>query len=265
MAANQEEECPVCLELLPVDAGQFIRATCCGKGLHKECHAGIGKSTMTRKQKNTCVMCRAKHPKTDKEANKRVRAWVKKGKAWAQATLATAYALGDHGLPQSYLMAVKLYGMAVKQGDPSAMMGLGNMYDKGQGVDQSYEKSAELFKMAADRGHASAQFNLGCSYNNGEGVAQSNKLAREWYTKAAAQGHEDATGALKRLDQREGKTATPTVAPLLCSTCGTPETIDRILRSCKQCHTTQYCSTACQRKHWREGGHSKECMARDNF
>ena len=49
-------------------------------------------------------------------------------------------------------------------------------------------------------------------------------------------------------------------APLLCSTCGTPETTDRILRSCKQCHTTQYCNTACQRKHWSEGGHHKKCQ-----
>ena len=48
-------------------------------------------------------------------------------------------------------------------------------------------------------------------------------------------------------------------APLLCSTCGTPETTDRILRACKQCHTTQYCNKKCQRQHWGEGGHNKEC------
>ena len=158
-------------------------------------------------------------------------------------------------------MAVKLYGMAVKRGDPNAMTDLGTMYYKGQGVDQSYEKAAELFKRAADRGHAGAQYNLGVSYYTGQGVEQSYKLAREWWTKSAAQGDEQATGALKKLDQREGKTTpTPTPpAPLLCSTCGTPETTDRVLRACKQCHTTQYCNTACQRKHWGEGGHNKEC------
>ena len=74
-----EEECAVCLEILhvPVDSSIFLRLTCCGKGLHEECHAGILKSTMSRKQKNTCIMCRAKHT-TDKGVLKKIRAWVKK-------------------------------------------------------------------------------------------------------------------------------------------------------------------------------------------
>ena len=88
-----EEECAVCLEILPVDAEEFVRLTCCGKGLHKECHAGIKKSTMSHKQKITCIMCRAKSP-TEKKAVKRLRAWVKKGKAWAQTSLANKYAHG---------------------------------------------------------------------------------------------------------------------------------------------------------------------------
>ena len=163
-------------------------------------------------------------------------------------------------------MAVKLYGMAVKQVDPTAMCALGIMYAQGQGVGQSYKKADELYKMAADRGHAQAQYNLGASYYNGEGVNQSNKLAREWWTKAAAQENEQAIEWLTKLDAMEGKiTNTPTPpAPLLCSTCGTPETTDRILRACKQCHTTQYCNTACQRQHWREGGHNKECKKINN-
>ena len=258
---REEEECPFCLEVLPVDASGFLRLTCCGKGLHKDCHAGIVKSTMSHKQKSTCIMCRAKHPTTDKEGNKRLCAWVKKGKAWAQSNLASAYRRGDYGLPQSYLMAVKLYGMAVKQGNPDAMFDLGTMYREGNGVDQSYEKAVELYKMAADRGHATAQYKLGCAYGMGQCVDQSIELTREWLTKAAAQKYENAIKALKKLDAMEGKithTSTPPT-PLVCSTCGTPETTDRILRACKQCHTTQYCNTACQRQHWGEGGHKREC------
>ena len=105
---QEEEECAVCLEVLPVDAGDFIRLTCCGKGIHKECANGIDKSTMSLKQKNTCIMCREKNLPI-KGQMKRVRAWVKKGKAWAQTNLANAYKYGIYGLSQSYLMAVKLY------------------------------------------------------------------------------------------------------------------------------------------------------------
>ena len=132
-------------------------------------------------------------------------------------------------------MAVKLYGMAVKQGDPNAMCGLGALYAEGQGVDQSYEKANELYKMAADRGHATAQFNVGNAYARGDpGVEQSYETAREWWTKAAAQGHaDDAIEWLAKLDAMEGKTPPPstTPTPLLCSTCGTPETPDRHIES----------------------------------
>ena len=60
-----------------------------------------------------------KNPTTDKKKMKKLRAWVKKGKAWAQSALASHYLLGAYGLPQSYLMALKLYRMAVKQGEGS--------------------------------------------------------------------------------------------------------------------------------------------------
>ena len=245
-----EEECAVCLEPLPVDSCSFVRLTCCGKGLHKECDAGIDKSTMSHKQKNTCIMCRAKHP-PPKGTVKRLRAWVKKGKAWAQTTLASGYCRGDYGLPQSYLMAVKLYGMAVKQGDPNAMNGLGVMYEKGQGVDQSYEKANELFKLAADRGHAGAQCKLGLSYFIGQGVDQSYKLAREWLTKAAAEGKEDAIEGLKILDVRERRTTSTTkpTTTLHCNTCHTSQTPNHKLNRCK-CHTVWYCNGKCQREDW---------------
>ena len=39
----------------------------------------------------------------------------------------------------------------------------------------------------------------------------------------------------------------------------------RILRACKQCHTTQYCNKKCQRQHWSEGGHKRECTKKNNL
>ena len=83
-----EEDCPVCLEPLQSDVSTFSRLVCCGQGLHKHCSDGIRKSTMSYKQKNSCVMCRARYPATPKEAVKMTRIWVDKGKAWAQSHLA---------------------------------------------------------------------------------------------------------------------------------------------------------------------------------
>ena len=135
------------------------------------------------------------------------------------------------------------------------------MYENGTGVKQSNEKAAELYKLAADQGSSDAQYNLGVMYENGHGIEQSYKMARQWFTKAAEGGDTEVIEDLKRLDAMEEKTkpAPTPPAPLLCSTCGTPETTDRKLNRCSRCRTTRYCSTACQRKHWREGGHKKEC------
>ena len=44
-----------------------------------------------------------------------------------------------------------------------------------------------------------------------------------------------------------------------CSTCGKPKTTDHKLFKCQRCRTTYYCNPECQAKHWREGGHKREC------
>jgi hypothetical protein len=31
------DECPICLEILPKDASEFTRWTCCGNGIHNHC------------------------------------------------------------------------------------------------------------------------------------------------------------------------------------------------------------------------------------
>ena len=60
-------------------------------------------------------------------------------------------------------------------------------------------------------------------------------------------------------DSTDKKETTTTKSDsLLCSFCGTPETTEHELKACKGCHTTQYCNTDCQTKHWEEG-HKAEC------
>ena len=201
-----EEECPVCLDTLPVDVRTLSRMICCGKAMHTSCYEDIMKSTMNDEQKNACPLCRTRYPGTDKDELKQLRKWAEKGATWAENMLANKYYFGKLGLTQSYDKAIQLYEMAIAQGDPHAMFQLGTMYSLGEGVDQSYKRAAELYTMAADLGHAGAQCNLGASYyNGGQRVEQSYESAREWWTKAAAQGDADAIENLKMLDEMEGK------------------------------------------------------------
>ena len=71
---EEEEECPICTDSLPKFASEFIRASCCGKGMHKKCSEDVKASSMSAKQKNQCVMCRTKYPGSEQSGSK-VRTW----------------------------------------------------------------------------------------------------------------------------------------------------------------------------------------------
>jgi len=258
MQTNQQEEeqelCSICLDYLPKLASNFVRAECCGKGLHKKCYGDIKKSSMSHKLKNQCIMCRTVSPKSDEEQVERVRRWVEKGKAWAQSILAQRY---EHGLgvEQSYQRAAELYDLAASQGFAGAQYNLGVMHERGQGVDQSYERAIEYYKAAAKQGQANAQYNLGCLYYNGQGFEQSNETARGWWIKSAEQGDENAINNLQRLDKEEGRTTPSFTPPKRCSTCDAPKTSTHKLRNCK-CKGAQYCNAECQKSQWKI--HKKE-------
>ena len=115
---EEEEECSICLDDLRKYGSEFIRAACCGKGMHKKCSEGVNASSMSHKQKNQCVMCRTEYPRSAEETVEQLRPWVEKGKAWAQ-----------------YI--------------------LGSKYEQGEGVDQSYQQARELFELSASQGNIS--------------------------------------------------------------------------------------------------------------
>ena len=147
MQTNQQEEeveddCTICNESLPKLSSNFMRMICCGNGMHIKCFDGIKEvSSLSDKQKGSCLLCRTKYSKSNEEHIVQLHPWVEKGIAWAQSML-------------------------------------GCKYRDGVGVDQSYQHARELFELAASQGEADAQSNLGCLYANGQGVEQSNETAR---------------------------------------------------------------------------------------
>ena len=69
--------------------------TCCGKGMHLKCNNDMyASSSLSDKQKNQCVLCRTKFPRSEEERVEQIRPWVEKGKAWAQSMLGENYEQG---------------------------------------------------------------------------------------------------------------------------------------------------------------------------
>jgi uncharacterized protein YdaT len=102
-------------------------------------------------------------------------------------------------VPQDYAKAREWFDKAAAKDNANAMVGLGVLYENGQGVPQDDAKAREWSEKAAAKDNASAMFNLGLLYDNGQGVAQNDTKAREWYEKAAAKDNTDAMVGLGGL------------------------------------------------------------------
>ena len=129
------------------------------------------------------------------------------------------------GVPEDDIEAVRLYRLAAEQGDVSAQVSLGFMYDKGEGVAEDDIEALRWFLLAAEQGYAPAQSAAGLMYAHGEGVAEDAVTAYAWFSIAAAQGNSIARYEKERVtrlmtraqiaeaQERSGAYWTPYVVP----------------------------------------------------
>ena len=63
---------------------------------------------------------------------------------------------------------------------------------------------------------------------------------------------------------KKGRSASATPSVRDCANCGAPEgSIPGVKKhsACSKCQITFYCSTKCQKQHWKAGGHKQHCVA----
>lgn len=85
----------------------------------------------------------------------------------------------------NYSSALKVWLPKAEEGDPTAQLYVGQIYEKGLGRDPDYRAAAEWYRKAADKGNAQAQINLGQLYEKGLGVVKDPAAAGRWYQKAS--------------------------------------------------------------------------------
>ena len=126
---------------------------------------------------------------------------AEQGNASAQLNLGLMYENGN-GVMQDYAEAVNWYRLAAEQGIAQAQFNLGNRYANGEGVIQDDAEAVNWYRLAAEQRHAQAQFNLGNRYANGEGVIQEDVVAHMWTNISSANGHSTASAARGLVEER---------------------------------------------------------------
>ncbi|MGE0119620.1 MAG: SPOR domain-containing protein [Dongiaceae bacterium] len=124
---------------------------------------------------------------------------AKTGDARAQLGLGALYESGQ-GVPAPDLaQAVAWYRAAAAQGLPAAQNNLAILYADGRGVPRNPVMAGELWQAAAAAGHPLAQFNLALAFERGVGVARDYYDAARWYAEAGNSGQADAAFALSEM------------------------------------------------------------------
>ena len=104
-----------------------------------------------------------------------------------------AYAAGH------YDVARQLWAAQAEAGDTAAQLGLGNLYDLGQGVTRDPAIAYGWYRRAAVSGSPAAEFNVAAMCDTGDGVPRNVTEAALWYGRAAAHGNRRAQYNLGQL------------------------------------------------------------------
>lgn len=78
---------------------------------------------------------------------------------------------------QDYASAQRQLQELAQQGEPTAQLHLGRLYEEGRGVGQDYAEAARWYGLASDAGNLPARYSLGSLYFQGRGVARNHTAA----------------------------------------------------------------------------------------
>ena len=187
---SDEDECPICSLLSPLDWNQSSFKACCMKEVCDGCILAARKRGM-----EDCPFCRAHLPEEDGQIISMIERRVDSGDPVAIWHLGGQYHDGQHGLEKDVARAVELWERAAELGVKEAHHNLGCLYDQGMGVEKDTAKMIQHWEAAAMRGHVGARFNIG----NKEFGAGNYDIALQHWAIAAKLGEEHALGNVRWL------------------------------------------------------------------
>ena len=153
------EECPICMQVLPIHEKLSSYAVCCGKKLCGGCDY---QHQMKSGETLTCAFCREPISQSAEEALVPLRKRVELKDPNAMFHMALEYGYGLHGLPVDQAKGKTLLCEAAGLGLPDAQFTLGDYYRHGHmGFEQNEEEALKYFKEAAEGGDVLSRHNVG--------------------------------------------------------------------------------------------------------
>ena len=178
-----QEECPICMRMLPLHDNLRMYANCCGKTFCGSCDLQHDAQTQIKNAKRAkmqqppvpraCAFCREPISKSDEESLALTRKRVEDKDPRAFFRLAMDHGYGRHGLPVDHAKCIDLLRQSAGLGFPVAHYQLGNFYQNGdRGLEQNEEEALKHWDKAAEGGYLNARHNVGCIVaNSGDAVA----------------------------------------------------------------------------------------------
>ena len=149
---------------------------------------------------------------------------AEEGNSSAQVSIGLMYNQG-HGVEENESEAAKWYTLASKQGYAPAKWRLAMLHYHGSGLEQNYKKAADLYHSAAKQGDVYSQKALGIMYSGGLGVPKDTVLAYSWFHVAYQNGFKLAQNFQNKIAAKM-----------------TPEEISIAQTMAKQCMNSNYTS-----------------------
>ena len=197
-----QEECPICMRVLPTHGMLQTYAPCCGKTICSACDYQHSIKTTEENDKRaqkkqptvprTCEFCREPVPKSEAEYLVYLRKRFERKDPEALFHMALYYRDGDYGMPVDQRQCLELLRASSDLGYTPAHFQLGYYYDTGgMGLEQNEEEAIKYFEEAAEGGDILARHNLGCAEEeSGDDVAAMRhwRLAASGGSKASMDG-----------------------------------------------------------------------------
>ena len=181
-----QEECPICMRVLPLHPQLQAYKICCGKTLCGGCNA----QHAIKKTGQTCAFCRTSVATSDEETLARLRKRVELKDPDALQNLSVAYGFGKYGLAEDQARCIDLLREAADLGLIDAQYQLGTFHHDGDmGLDQNEEEAFKYWEKAAEGGCFISRHNLGCKEHENDNVVAA---MRQWRL-SASRGYNKST------------------------------------------------------------------------